>query len=149
MLLFNPRTYRGGLADAHTNDMLQAVIYWFEKRGLERLKADYHDRAWNYDFVDFMKSGQVLARALEQDPLRAAGRGPGLAQLATDLALVGLDIDRRPRPGWASANVVASGASRSSSPKRLTYARHSQQKSPTRIQYSYARFEPTLLCLLL
>jgi acyl-CoA dehydrogenase len=61
MLLFNPRTYRGGLADAHTNDMLQAVIDWFEKRGLERLKADYHDRAWNYDFVDFMKSGQVLA----------------------------------------------------------------------------------------
>ena len=61
MPLFNPNTYRGGHADAHTNDMLQAVTDWFEKRGLERLKADYHDRAWNYDFVDFMKSEQVLA----------------------------------------------------------------------------------------
>ena len=61
MPLFNPKTYRGGHADAHTNNMLQAVTDWFEKRGLERLKADYHDRAWNYDFVDFMKSEQVLA----------------------------------------------------------------------------------------
>jgi len=61
MLLFNPKTYRGAHPDAHTNDMLQAVIDWFEERGLKRLKADYHDRAWNYDFVEFMKSKQVLA----------------------------------------------------------------------------------------
>jgi len=61
MLLFNPKTYRGAHPDAHTNDMLQAVIDWFEERGLVRLKADYHDRAWNYDFVEFMKSKQVLA----------------------------------------------------------------------------------------
>ena len=61
MALFNPKTYRGAHPDAHTNDMLQAVIDWFEQRGLKQLKADYHDRAWNYDFVDFMKSQQVLA----------------------------------------------------------------------------------------
>jgi acyl-CoA dehydrogenase len=61
MFLFNPKTYRGGHPDAHTNDMLRAVIDWFEERGLERLKADYHDRVWNHDFVDFMKSHQVLA----------------------------------------------------------------------------------------
>ena len=61
MLLFNPETYVGGHPDAHTNDMMRAVIDWFEARGLKQLKQDYHDRAWNYDFVDFMKSQQVLA----------------------------------------------------------------------------------------
>ena len=61
MLLFNPRTYLGGHPDAQTNDMLKAVVDWFEERGLKQLKADYHDRVWNHDFVDFMKSRQVLA----------------------------------------------------------------------------------------
>ena len=61
MALFNPKTYRGAHPDAHTNDMLEAVVDWFEQRGLKQLKADYHDRAWNYDFVEFMKSRQVLA----------------------------------------------------------------------------------------
>ena len=59
MALFNPKTYRGAHPAAHTNDMLKAVIDWFEERGLARLKADYHDRAWKYDFVDFMKQRQV------------------------------------------------------------------------------------------
>ena len=61
MFLFNPETYVGGHPDAHSNDMMRAVIDWFEARGLKQLKQDYHDRAWNYDFVDFMKSQQVLA----------------------------------------------------------------------------------------
>jgi acyl-CoA dehydrogenase len=61
MHLFNPYSYAGRHPDAHTNDMLQAVIDWFETRGLRQLKQDYHDRAWNYDFVEFMKSQQVLA----------------------------------------------------------------------------------------
>ena len=61
MFLFNPETYVGTHPDARTNDMLRAVIDWFEARGLKQLKQDYHDRAWNYDFVEFMKSQQVLA----------------------------------------------------------------------------------------
>ena len=61
MQLLNPRTYRPEHPDAHTNEMLQAVVDWFETRGLKRLKQDFHDRTWNYDFVDFMKSRQVLA----------------------------------------------------------------------------------------
>lgn len=61
MVLFNPKTHVGVHPDTHTNDMLRAVIDWFETRGLKQLKADFHDRAWNHDFVDFMKSEQVLA----------------------------------------------------------------------------------------
>ena len=61
MLLFNPRSYRPEHPDEHTNEMLQAVAGWFEARGLKSLKQDWHERTWNHDFVDFMRSGQVLA----------------------------------------------------------------------------------------
>ena len=61
MVLFNPKTHVGVHPDEHTNDMLRAVIDWFETRGLKRLKADFHDRTWNHDFVEFMKSQQVMA----------------------------------------------------------------------------------------
>ena len=61
MLLFNPKTYRGQHPDPHTNDMLKAVVEWFEAKGLKSLKKDWHEKTWNHDFVDFMKSRQVLA----------------------------------------------------------------------------------------
>jgi acyl-CoA dehydrogenase len=61
MLLFNPQTYRGRHPDRQTNEMLQAVAGWFEAKGLKSLKQDWHERTWNHDFVDFMKSHQVLA----------------------------------------------------------------------------------------
>jgi len=61
MLLFNPKTYHGQHPDQYTNEMLQAVADWFEAKGLKCLKKDWHDRTWNHDFVDFMKSRQVLA----------------------------------------------------------------------------------------
>jgi len=61
MLLFNPKTYRGQHPDQHTNEILQAVVGWFEAKGLKSLKKDWHEKTWNYEFVDFMKSRQVLA----------------------------------------------------------------------------------------
>jgi acyl-CoA dehydrogenase len=41
--------------------MMEAIIDWFETRGLKRLKKDWHERTWNHDFVDFMAREQVLA----------------------------------------------------------------------------------------
>ena len=61
MNLLNPHDYRGPHPDAQTNEMMSSVIDWFEKKGLISIKQDWHDRVWNYDFVDFMKSKQVLA----------------------------------------------------------------------------------------
>jgi acyl-CoA dehydrogenase len=61
MFLFNPKTYRGQHPDQHTNEMLQAVADWFEAKGLKSLKKDWHEKTWNHEFVDFMKSRQVLA----------------------------------------------------------------------------------------
>jgi acyl-CoA dehydrogenase len=61
MQLLNPSTFSGQHPDPRSEEMLRAVIDWFETRGLSRLKADWHTRTWNHDFVDFMKSRQVLA----------------------------------------------------------------------------------------
>ena len=60
-MLFNPSTYRPQHPDQKTNDMLKAVVDWFEAKGLKSLKKDWHEKTWNHDFVDFMQSKQVLA----------------------------------------------------------------------------------------
>jgi len=74
MELFNPRSWRGQHPDEPTNDMLRAVVDWFESKGLKRLKSDWHDKSWNHDFVEFMKSRQVLATLMTP-----AGYGDGAA----------------------------------------------------------------------
>jgi len=61
MKLLNPKTYQGPHPDEQTNRMMAAVIDWFEKKGLKSLKADWHGKVWNHEFVDFMKEQQVLA----------------------------------------------------------------------------------------
>jgi acyl-CoA dehydrogenase len=61
MALLNPHTFVGRHPDAHTNEMLAAVIDHFEKKGLKSIKKDWHEKTWNHEFVAFMKSCQVLA----------------------------------------------------------------------------------------
>ncbi|WIG80742.1 acyl-CoA dehydrogenase [Photobacterium damselae] len=40
---------------------MQKVIDFFEAKGLKSIKKDWHDKVWNYEFVDFMRENQVLA----------------------------------------------------------------------------------------
>ena len=61
-MLLNPRSYPATRhQDANTQQIMTAVIDWFEIKGLKALKRDWHDKAWNYDFVDFMAEHRVLA----------------------------------------------------------------------------------------
>jgi acyl-CoA dehydrogenase len=61
MNLLNPQSFRGQHSDPRTNEMMKRVIAWFENKGLKNIKKDWHEKTWNYDFVDFMESEQVLA----------------------------------------------------------------------------------------
>jgi acyl-CoA dehydrogenase len=61
MELFNPKSYRGDHPEARTNDMLRSVVDFFEAKGLQSIKQDWHDKVWNHEFVEFMKQQQVLA----------------------------------------------------------------------------------------
>jgi acyl-CoA dehydrogenase len=61
MLLFNPLKNDYNYADPKTREMMQKVIDFFENKGLEKIKYDWHNKVWNHDFVDFMKENQVFA----------------------------------------------------------------------------------------
>ena len=61
MLLFNPLKHDRSYADPKTREMMQKVIDFFENKGLEKIKSDWHDKVWNHDFVDFMKENQIFA----------------------------------------------------------------------------------------
>jgi acyl-CoA dehydrogenase len=40
---------------------MQKTIHFFENRGLEKLKEDFHERTWYADFIEFMAEEQILA----------------------------------------------------------------------------------------
>ena len=40
---------------------MKKTIRFFENRGLEKLKEDFHERTWYADFIEFMKQEKILA----------------------------------------------------------------------------------------
>lgn len=60
-MLFNPKHHNFDYKDEETKVMMQKVIDFMEEKGLERIKSDWHERRWNYDFVEFMKENDILA----------------------------------------------------------------------------------------
>lgn len=61
MLLFDPKTNERAYTDTKTRELMDKVIGFFEDKGLESIKQDFHDRVWNYDFVEFVKENQVFS----------------------------------------------------------------------------------------
>lgn len=60
-MLFNPQKHNFHYKDQETQQLMQKVIDFFEAKGLKNIKKDWHDKVWNYEFVDFMRENQVLA----------------------------------------------------------------------------------------
>ncbi|PLX42846.1 MAG: acyl-CoA dehydrogenase [Deltaproteobacteria bacterium] len=61
MLLFNPHTNERAYSDEKTRELMDEVIAWFENKGLAAIKEDFHERVWNYDFVEFVKEHKVFS----------------------------------------------------------------------------------------
>ena len=61
MLLLNPKQYYREISDERSREIMQKTITFFEKKGLEKLKEDFHERTWYADFIKFMKEEQILA----------------------------------------------------------------------------------------
>ena len=61
MILLNPKLHNRKYADDKTRDLMQKTIDFMEKKGLKQIKADWHEKKWNYDFVEFMKECQAMA----------------------------------------------------------------------------------------
>ena len=61
MILLNPKKYNREFSDEKFRDVMQKTIQFFEDKGLEKLKEDYHQSTWYADFIEFMAKEQVLA----------------------------------------------------------------------------------------
>ena len=61
MLLLNPKKHVRKYSDEKSRQIMLKTIEFFEKKGLKNLKADWHEKKWNYDFVEFLKENQVFA----------------------------------------------------------------------------------------
>ncbi|MGI9287056.1 MAG: acyl-CoA dehydrogenase family protein [Pseudomonadales bacterium] len=60
-MLFNPKKHNIEYQDPKDRELMQKVIDFMERKGLKSIKKDWHDKTWNYEFVEFMKENQVLA----------------------------------------------------------------------------------------
>jgi len=61
MILLNPKKYHRQTSDERSREVMQKTIQFFENKGLEKLKEDFHERTWYADFIEFMKQEQILA----------------------------------------------------------------------------------------
>jgi acyl-CoA dehydrogenase len=61
MILFNPKLHNRKYSDEKTKDLMQKTIDFLEAKGLKEIKKDWHEKKWNFDFVEFMKENQVFA----------------------------------------------------------------------------------------
>jgi acyl-CoA dehydrogenase len=61
MILLNPKKYDKKYPDEKTAKMMKSVVEFFEKKGKKKIKEDFLNKTWNYDFVEFMKKEQVFA----------------------------------------------------------------------------------------
>lgn len=61
MIILNPLKHNRHYSDEKTRELMQKTIDFFEKKGLSRIKKDWHEKVWNHDFVEFIKENKVMA----------------------------------------------------------------------------------------
>jgi acyl-CoA dehydrogenase len=72
MILLNPHKHSRKYPDEKSRDIMVKTIEFFEKKGLKQIKKDWHEKAWNYDFVEFLKENQVFATLMTPSGYGAA-----------------------------------------------------------------------------
>ncbi|MCX5879635.1 MAG: acyl-CoA/acyl-ACP dehydrogenase [Deltaproteobacteria bacterium] len=61
MILLNPKNHVRKYPDDKSRQIMLKTIKFFENKGLKKIKQDWHQKNWNYDFVKFLKDSQVFA----------------------------------------------------------------------------------------
>jgi len=61
MILLNPKKHVRKYPDEKSRQIMLKTIEFFENKGLKKIKKDWHEKKWNYDFVEFLKQNQVFA----------------------------------------------------------------------------------------
>ncbi|MFH2059007.1 MAG: acyl-CoA dehydrogenase family protein [Pseudomonadota bacterium] len=74
MMLLNPNSETYDHLDLESKKIMKKTIDFFENRGKNQLKLDYHERIWYADFIDFLKENKVFSTLLT--PARYAVNNP-------------------------------------------------------------------------
>ena len=75
-LILNPKTWSAPHLEAADEERLKAMIEWFEKRGLKKLKDDDRENRWYSEFLEMQaelgifKNFLTPARDADGDPER-------------------------------------------------------------------------------
>jgi len=62
--LLNPKTEEFYHLDPASRDIMKKTIAFFEDRGKQQLKKDYHEHNWYADLLDFLKENKILSTLL-------------------------------------------------------------------------------------
>jgi len=63
-MLLNPKKETFEHLDPRSREIMLKTVAFFENKGKEKLKADYHERVWYTDFFDFVKENEIFATLL-------------------------------------------------------------------------------------
>jgi acyl-CoA dehydrogenase len=61
MILLNPKRPDRPYADDRSAEVMRKTIAFFESKGKDELLADYYDRGWYADFLEFVKTNRIFA----------------------------------------------------------------------------------------
>ncbi len=61
MFLLNPHHLTQHFPDQRSREIMEKTVAFFEKRGLAKLKSDYHGAVWYQEFLDFIKDEGIFA----------------------------------------------------------------------------------------
>ncbi len=73
-MLLNPKTEKYEHLDARSREIMLKTIAFFEQKGKQSLKKDYHENSWYADFIEFLKDNKVFSKLLT--PPAYAGGDP-------------------------------------------------------------------------
>jgi acyl-CoA dehydrogenase len=61
MILLDPKRRDRSYPDARSSEIMRKTIDFFESKGKTQLLADYYDRPWYADFLEFVKKERIFA----------------------------------------------------------------------------------------
>lgn len=64
MKILNPTTETFDHLDAESKKIMKKTVDFFENKGKERLKEDYHGKVWYADFLEFVKKEKIFSKLL-------------------------------------------------------------------------------------
>ncbi|MCD6533894.1 MAG: acyl-CoA dehydrogenase [Deltaproteobacteria bacterium] len=63
-MILNPKKEKFAHLDQRSREIMLKTIDFFENMGLEKIKADYHERVWYAEFIEFVKENRIFATLL-------------------------------------------------------------------------------------